>query len=185
MMLSWLYAKFDARMVFVLRHPAPVILSQMAAPKTWNPRKRIDGYREDRELLQNISDSTRTALFRRHDDVEAYAVSWCLENSVALAQAGACGIHVVHYEDLLSTPAEAWSGVLKALGLSRWPNETLIRQPSQQAWGEKAKNPELILRYDAWMRNLDASVASRIQGVMDEMGFNVYKVSEAEPVSTR
>ena len=184
MMLGWLSARFDARIVFVIRHPAAVILSQMGAPKTWNPRKRIQGYRSDERLLENITDPLRSMLFRKHDDVEAYAVSWCLENSVALAQAARHGIHVVHYENLLNDPTVAWSGVMKALGLSTSPDESLIRQPSQQAWGEKAKDPELVRRYDSWMNDIDASVADGIQRVMDEIGLGIYRMSGAEPVST-
>lgn len=181
MMLAWLQARFDARIVFVIRHPAAVILSQMSARGAWNPARRIARYRRDDSLLEALPKPVREMLFADQADVESFALSWCIENIIALREAAASGIHVVYYERLLSHPDAEWSRVMQALELSRRPEKSLVSQPSQQAWGEKARNPALVRRYDAWMEQIGGSVADRIQVVLDKAGLDVYEIGKAEP----
>ena len=37
MMIGWLQRTFDARVVFMVRHPAAVVLSQSSSPRSWDP----------------------------------------------------------------------------------------------------------------------------------------------------
>ncbi len=184
MMLAWLRTKFAARIVFVIRHPAAVVLSQMKARKSWDPYTYIDRYRTDSELLEILDEQTRQLLFDDLEDVEAYTLCWCIENMVALDQARSCGIPVIHYERLMSRGLPEWERVLAALDLENMPDRELISQPSQQAWGKKATDANLLLDYASWMADIDNSLPARIQYILDATGLSVYHVDDALPVLT-
>jgi len=182
MMLPWLQAEFDARIVFVIRHPAAVVLSQMKARRSWNPYRYIDLYRTDSDLLEILDARPRRLLFQALEDVEAYTLCWCIENTVALEQAQRHGILVVHYERLMSRGLPEWQRILTALELEKMPDRQLILQPSQQAWGRKATDSTLLLNYASWMEDTDNSVLARIQRILDATDMNVYHVDDSQPV---
>jgi hypothetical protein len=181
MLLSWLKEKFNARIVFIIRHPAAVVMSQAQAPGAWRPAAQIERYRNDKRLLDLLGGSFGRLLEQPHDTVAACALCWCVENSVALQQAAASGIPVVYYERLLKGGEEEWSRILSALELRRMPSSALVGRPSQQAWGEKAANAQLIRQYDSWMAKMNSSAASKIQGILDQTRMSMYSVSDPDP----
>ena len=181
-MLPWLQANFGARIIFVIRHPAAVIFSQMKAPNSWNPYQYIDRYRADSNLLHILDAETTQLLLQTIEDVEAYTLCWCIENMVALKQAQRRKIPIVHYELLLQRGIPEWRRIVSALGLECVPNEQLTLQPSQQTWGRKATDSTLLLKHASWMENVDVSVLARIQRVLDATGMQVYSVDEPLPV---
>ncbi len=183
MMLGWIKSKFDARIVFMIRHPVPVILSQLKSPRAWKAQDYIVRYRADARLLDAIGDDLRTMLFRDLSDTEGLALCWCIENTIALRQAEQTGIAVIYYEKLLDQGRPQWQRILTALDLDVLPKEDLIRKPSQQTWGEKSKNVELLRKHAAWMDRLDQPTATGIQSVLDAAGVSIYRVSEALPVT--
>jgi hypothetical protein len=181
MMLAWLQARFSARIVFVIRHPAAVVMSQMKSRKSWNPRAYIDRFRADLDLLEVIDAQTRQLLFHDLEDVESYTLCWCIENMIALEQAKRSGIAVVHYERLISRGSPEWQRIVLALELKKMPDRELVLQPSQQAWGRKARDASLLLNYASWMENIDNSVSTRIQWTLDAIGMKLYRVDSALP----
>jgi hypothetical protein len=182
MMLAWLRASFSARIVFIIRHPAAVVLSQMKARQSWDPYAYIDRYRADSELLEILGPQMNRLLFQELEDVEAFTLCWCIENAVALEQAQSCGVPVVHYEQLMNRGLPEWERVLSALDLEGMPDRKLILEPSQQAWGKKAKNAALLLDYASWMSEIDDSMSDRIQRILDETDTNIYRVASALPM---
>lgn len=182
MMLPWLQATFDARIVFVIRHPAAVILSQMKAQRAWNPYEYIDRYRADSDLIHTLDVKTKRLLLQSIDEVEAYALCWCIENTVALEQAQRCAIPIVYYEQLVQRGIPEWQRIVSALELEQMPEERLISQPSQQTWGRKATDSTLLLKHASWMEDVDVSVSARIQRILDATGMQVYSVNDPLPV---
>ncbi len=182
MVLAWIKANFDARMVFVMRHPAAVIMSQMKSPRAWTPQQNIERYRRNSRLLDVIPQGSKRLLSEDLEDVEAHTLSWCIENAVALQQAADSNILVVHYETLVRRGLPEWKRIMSALELDIVPEESLIFRPSQQAWGGKALDAELVRQYASWMEHIDRLTAMRIQRVLDDTGFSVYHTSEALPM---
>jgi len=182
MMLPWLQKNFDAQIVFLIRHPAAVVMSQMTSPDVWKPFSRINRYRADSRLLDILNDQTRELLNGRLDDVEAFTLSWCIENSVALKQARDCGILVTYYEDLLNRGQPEWRRILAALDLQVMPDNELLNLPSQQARGEQVRDLMQNYRYATWMNNIESNTARRIQNILDITGMDVYRVDQALPI---
>lgn len=181
MMLPWLKEQFHPRMVFVVRHPAAVVMSQMRAPRAWYLADRMRIYQSDQRLLDVLDRQAKVLLFKPLEEIEAFTLSWCIENSIALKHARENGIHVVFYENLLEEPDREWAKILTALDLSSMPDRNLISRPSQQAWGDKAADSSLVRQYGLWMDRMDKSSASRIQKVLDNVGMNTYVLTEALP----
>ena len=184
MMLGWIKKNFDAKIVFIVRHPAAVILSQMNAPHAWNPQSNIARYRRDIQLMEMLDDNTSKLLGRNLADVEALALSWCIENGVALRQCRESGIPLVYYETLVDRGYPEWQRITAALALHVVPDQRLIAQPSQQAWGDKAKSPRLVRQYASWMKRIDKPTATTIQDTLNATGIRFYSIDQATPITS-
>ena len=181
MMLSWLQRNFRARIVFVIRHPAAVVQSQMRAQHAWNLDQRFEIYRGDERLLSILNEKSKEMLFKPLETVEAFTLSWCIENSIAIQQATESGIHIAYYENLVQGGEEEWIKILSALGLERLPDRSLIFRPSQQAWGKKASDPGLLRQHDSWRKEIKPSTAKCIQNVLDATGMHIYTLRNSLP----
>jgi len=183
MMISWLQKNFDARIVFVTRHPAAVVLSQSVSPRSWNSQRQMALYKASPPLLDALDSRMRDLLSQPLDEIEALTLAWSIENSIAFKQAAESDVPVVYYETLLENSDTEWQRIMSALGLKNVPDSALIARPSQQAWGKQARDPALVRRYESWMQRIDPQIADRIQAVLDEVGIDVYRVSQALPVA--
>ncbi|MEX2495402.1 MAG: hypothetical protein WD448_04895, partial [Woeseia sp.] len=182
MMLGWIKKNFDARIVFVVRHPAAVVLSQAKSMRAWKPQRTIEAYRQDPRLLEVLDRDTQQLLFANLTDIEALTLSWCIENSIAFRQAEQSGIPVVHYEILVQKGLPEWERILSALELSVLPDQELILQPSQQTWGGKAKDARLVRQYARWMQEIDGDTASKIQDILALTGITSYSIKQPLPL---
>lgn len=185
MLLAWMKQNLDARIVFVIRHPAAVVLSQLKSPNSWDPYYQIEKYREDAGLLEVLESRTRDLLLEPLEKAEASTLCWCIENSIALQQAENNGITVVRYEKLLDLGPPEWDRISAALDLKGKPSGDLIARPSQQAWGEQARDPNLVRRYASWMHRIDEMTASRIQSVLDATDTRSYSIHQAMPIESQ
>jgi hypothetical protein len=185
MMLPWIKAQFDARIVFMIRHPAAVVLSQLSSPDSWDPYQQIEVYRKDSSLIEKVDGRMRDLLFQRLDKTEALTLSWCVENSIALRHAEEHGILVVHYEELIRNGHPEWQRLLNALDLENFPSDEQISRPSQQAWGERAADPKLVSKYAAWMNRIDSDTTSAIQKILDATGMVLYRTDQALSASKK
>jgi len=182
MMLSWLKEKWGARIVFLIRHPAAIVLSQMKSPSIWKPQFRIASYRTDSRLLDELNASTRKLLFEELDDIEAVTLSWCIENTIAFRQAKEQEICVVYYEHLVEKGLPEWRRMMTALSLEVVPDADLISRPSQQTSGDQALDRDLVSQYASWMTRIDDNTAARIQKVLDATKCGIYRIDQALPL---
>ncbi|MBT5221022.1 MAG: hypothetical protein HOI35_00755 [Woeseia sp.] len=185
MIISWLRENMAARMVFIVRHPAAVVLSQAASPQSWDPYRRLNLYKSDSRLSNAMSSRMRALLSQSLDSIEALTLAWCVENSIAFKQAAESDVPIIHYEDLLENGEAEWPRILAALDLEIMPDSDLIARPSQQTWGEQAKDPALVRRYESWMTRIDPKTAEKIQAILDEALVDVYNVTQALPVGRK
>jgi hypothetical protein len=181
MLLAWMHRSLQAKVVFVIRHPAAVVMSQMHASEMWNPYKRLDIYRSDERLLEVLDSRTRAVMSGELEMVEAFALSWCIENKIAIQQARENNIPIFCYETLLESGETEWRRLIAALDLPNMPEINLVTKPSQQAWGEKAANSRLVRKYDLWMDRIEPAVSSSIQKMLDVSEVDFYSVNKALP----
>lgn len=182
MMISWIHRVLNARIVFLIRHPAPVVLSQLRSPGIWRPIERIQAYQRDEQLMGAIDDRWRRALAADLTDVQALTLSWCLENSVALRQCNTSGIPVIFYEHLIENGMAEWTNIVDALELCETPGPSLIARPSQQAWGARANDEVTVRRYDFWQDGITKEQRSEIQEILDQTCMTIYHTSKSLPI---
>lgn len=181
MMLSWLKQTFDARIVFIVRHPAAVVTSQLHSLVSWKPYARIEQFRKDNGLLEMLGEGSRKLLFQSLDEIEACTLLWCIENQEALRQVRESNIHAVFYEDLIRDGQCRWREITSVLGLEIVPSEELVALPSQQAWGRQAEDPAVVHPYAAWTRRIDEATTTRIQSILDAAHVDFYHVGDPLP----
>ena len=182
MMLSWLQRTFNARMVYIVRHPVAVVMSKLRAPYAWNCRSMLGRYKEDRRWMQALDKDFSNLLTDNLSDTEAHTLQWSIEVQVALQQARAAGIPVVSYEQLVENSDNQWPRIWNALELEKSPDVELVSAPSQQAWGESARSADAVrMKYMAWMSRCDAETLASVERILDATGMRLYSVNRALP----
>lgn len=184
MMLPWLQAKLGAKIVFVIRHPIPVILSQMRNPAIWHAKNRISQYRKDNALKRQLTKTASALLFTELEDVEALALSWCIENSIALEHCRQYNITTIFYERLIDDGEPGWQRIIDSLQLPCVPDKATIARPSQQTWGKKATDEHVVARYAAWQEDVAPDISVRIQAILDKCEIDIYSSGTADPLQT-
>ena len=181
LMLGWLRRTFDARIVFLLRHPAAVVESQLRlGGDDWEPYEHLARYRGDAEFQRSSVGRYDTLLEADLSPAEALTTIWCIENQHPLEQAERTGYEVVFYEHLIEEPEREWCRVVRALGLSGLPDAGLLTKPSQQA-SREWRTQRLTNDYRRWMDRISPPVSAEIDSVLRRLGVSVYAVGDPLP----
>ena len=186
LMLDWIHANFDSRIVLLMRHPCAVVESQLRFPEHWDPYWLLAKYRSDRRLMQGPLRARSGVLDQKLSRPQALAAIWCIENLVPSSQAAANNYTVVFYEELLERPDVEWSRIATGLGVTIVPEDKLLERPSQQAAVRLQKleinNEENYSKsYASWRARLTAADISQIASVLEGLGVTFYAVSENRP----
>lgn len=186
LILDWLCARFDARIILLIRHPGAVVESQLrSAYRTWNPYPVLERYGQNRRLLEGPLSGLGDLLSSKLDPAEALTLVWCVQNLVPLSQARRNKYTIVFYEELLEHPERHWPRICEALGLETVPETRLLDAPSQQAsanWSaDRQFDKGYTISYDRWRNDLDRIHHSQIQSVLERAGIQFYAVDESRP----
>jgi len=180
LMLGWLRAKYDARIVFVARHPGAVIESKMRLGGiSWDPETMIKYYRTA-GILGDCLGRYRELLEEDLSPVEAHTLIWCIENQLPLEQAGKQGYLSVFYEDLVRDGEKEWLRITNALNLTSSPwGSAVVDQPSQQSTPARARRK---LGADSnWYDRMSEKELEAIQQVLNAVEMNVYTAFDPLP----
>ena len=183
LMLPWLRNVYDARIVHIIRHPAPVVISQLRSLNIWKPQERLKYYRRDDRLRQVAGRGACALLDAELSDAAALTLSWCIENDLAIRAGQLPGICLIHYEDLVTNPGSVWKAIVEALELTQLPPDGLVERPSQQTWGTVREGVEPGERLAGWMDRIDDEVANDIQFVLESTRFDRYRIDSATPIN--
>ncbi len=182
-MLGWLSQHCGGRVVLMVRHPGAVIESELRGK--WVPERVLDRFKRDEALHELTGNRYRSLLTRHLNDVEALAARWVIENQYPILWAPADKVAVVHYERLKSAPSAEWQQLCAALDLPNVPTAAALAKPSQQS---SRSRPESIVAGSPtprWLQKLTQAQVDAVQGVLDEVGFDLYSMSDAAPRATR
>lgn len=179
LMLGWLSRQCGGRVVLIIRHPGAVIESELRGK--WEPQAALDRFRHDAALHELTGNRYRTLLSRPLSDIEALATRWVIENQYPTLWASADGVTVVHYERLKSSPGEEWPRMCAALDLANVPATSALARPSQQSGSRKPESNSAGSKAPRWMQDLTQGQVREIQGVLDEVGFELYSMRDLAP----
>lgn len=185
LMLDWVHANFDARILFVLRHPGAVVESRLRFAEHWDPFPLLEKYRNDAALMNGPLKAQATWLDRKYTRAEALTAIWCVENLVPAAQAASNGYLIVFYEELLERPEVEWPRIVNGLGLDTVPSGRLLDKPSQQAAVQlkprSATNADYSKGYGRWQALVTRDNLAQIDLVLQAFGVTFYSAFELRP----
>jgi hypothetical protein len=179
LMLGWLAARMECRIVLIIRHPGAVLESEMRGG--WRADDALKRFRGDARFHEVTGGRYANLLERRMTYEESLALRWLIENQRFIEEGRPDAISVVHYEHLKANAAGTWKALCGYLGLSRRPDSTLLAQPSQQSSGRAQPNPTGGTAESPWRAALGPERCARVQAVLDEARFVAYSMSDPQP----
>lgn len=103
-LMEWFEKEFDAKIVYLLRHPVPVALS--IQKRNW--QNKAKAYLNDDVFLENYLNDDQTqyanSILDEGSQMERYVLEWALENLVPLNSDRKENWLVITYEELLLNP---------------------------------------------------------------------------------
>jgi len=182
LMLGWIRRNFDARIVFLVRHPLAVVESQLRlGGADWNARPVLDHYRQDLGLRRYSGDRYGRYLEQELTPAQGFALAWCIENQIPMEQAQAKGYGIVFYERLRAEPDQEWKRVIDTLELKNVPDPRLLKKPSQQASARWRRNGTGEGR-PRWREQFGEENMEAIDSMFQELSMTAYGTTSLEPV---
>ena len=179
LMLGWLSKRLNCRTVLIVRHPGAVIESELRG--SWKPEFALERFKGDARLHEITNNRYRQLLSRSLVRAEALAARWVIENQWVIEQAKANGVTIVFYERLTASPESEWPRICRALDLDIVPAAEIFSRPSQQSAPKRSavkSNPDGTPR---WQRVLSHDQLAEIQGILNDVEFELYSMGEPEP----
>lgn len=184
--IAWFGSTFDARIVYLLRHPIAVAISSERFPLLGAFLET--SYREHFSGEQLIL-ADRIASLGSH--LEQGVLSWCLQNAVPL-RASTDDWAVVTYEQMVVEPEPVITELARTLSL---PAPDRMRaaltvpsvnvkikssEETQHLLYETAaeRRPDLV---DKWRRRVDASDEARAMEIVEVFGIDTYTAGDVFP----
>lgn len=183
LMIEWLQEKFNAKVIFVMRHPGAVIESQLRlGGDSWDPYKRLAYYQNSPLFMRDLGERYGTFLEKSLTPAQANTLIWCIENQYPLERASPAGYAVFTYEQLMAQPQQQWARVCDALQLSATPDDAVLNRPSQQASDAWKTQSTASSSESRWMKRLEKNESAQIQDLLDELGVDAYRMDNPQPL---
>jgi hypothetical protein len=186
LMLGWVQANFDARIVLILRHPGAVVESQLRSSYlAWDPYPLLERYRNERKLVEGPLRGLTQLLEAKLSPAAALTLVWGIQNLVPITELDPAGASIVFYEELLENPEKEWGTAVATLGLRSSPSDEVLKRPSQQAaaqWSNDGMPADgYSVDHGRWSERLGADECRDIQSMLDALGISFYSVNRGRP----
>ena len=101
LLLGWMRANFPGMpMILLLRHPCAVAASKLALG--W--KDGLAGVMAQEDLVEDHLRPFEDEISKANTDFERHVFLWCIENYVPLKQLSPEDVHLVFYEEILTSP---------------------------------------------------------------------------------
>ena len=181
LMLAWIRARFDARIVLVLRHPGAVVESRLRlGGEDWEPQEQLQRYLAQTDLQRDYLFKYDALLHGPLSAAQAHTAIWCIENQLFLTESSSGAFTVAFYEHLLSGQSESWRSVVDSLALEHLPDQRLLANPSQSARVTRSGT------FDSgegqrWHERLTPTIRREISEILRAMDVTIYDVDDPMP----
>ena len=193
LMLDWLSANFDPRIIFLVRHPGAVAASKMAAAKTeggaiWdfngpNEQRILSQYKHDQQLRNDYLDKYFEIFSGKLSPVAGHTLIWCIENMLPIYNLQKKKRYVFFYEDIVNNPEKEFDHMVKILGLERTPDNADVLKPSQQASIELRNSSSVNNQLTRWMKSFDEQQLKEIDRMLRFFKVSIYDAYDPMPVN--
>ena len=193
LMLDWIEKNFNARILFLVRHPGAVVASQIAASKAkdgsvWDfngPDKQgiLSQYKNDEQLRKDYLDKYYEIFSENLSPVAGHTLIWCVENILPIYNRQKKKRYVFFYEDIVNNPEKEFNHMVKILGLERKPDSSIILRPSQQASREMKNNSSKENQLTRWMKSFNQQQLGEMDRILKFFKVTTYNAYESTPIS--
>jgi len=193
LMLDWIEKNFDAKIVYIVRHPGAVVASKITASKTkggavWdfigpNEQKILFQYQQDEQLRNDYLDKYYEIFSEKLSPVAGHTLLWCVENILPIYNLQKKKRYVFFYEDIVNNPEKEFGWMLKILGLERKPDSSIIVRPSQQASREFRNGSFDENQLTRWMKIFNQQQLDEMDKILKSFKVTTYNAYEPMPVS--
>jgi hypothetical protein len=193
LMLDWLAANFNPKIIFLVRHPGAVVASKIAAAKikggaVWdfngsNEQKILFQYKQDEQLRKDYLDKYYEIFSEKLSPVAGHTLLWCIENILPVYNQQKKKRYVFFYEDIVKNPEKEFGRMVKVLGLEQKPDNAIIIRPSQQASREMRNRSFEEKQLTRWMKSFNQEQLGEIDKILKFFKVTTYNAYEPLPVS--
>ena len=193
LMLDWLSANFNPRIIFLVRHPGAVAASKIAAAKTkggrgWdfngpNEQRILFQYKQDEQLRKDYLDKYYEIFLEELSPIAGYTLIWCIENILPIYNLQKKKRYVFFYEDIVKNSKKEFDHMVKILGLERNPDKSCILMPSQQASREMRNSSFEENQLTRWMKSFNQEQLGEMDRILKFFNVTTYNAYESMPVS--
>ena len=185
LMLGWLRRNFDARIAFLVRHPAAVVESKVRlGGDDWCATAMLSRYRSDESFMDVFGNRYSWLLdhISELSDIEAHGGVWCIENQAPLEQAKEHGYEVLFYERLAEMVEAEWDKAVIELGLDKKPDEKALRVPSEQTRSHLKRKVFDSAQHSTWVQRIGVSELRELEHVLKKAEVSAYTVDHPLPL---
>ena len=189
LMIGWLAKNYDAKIVFVVRHPAAVVSSRLRLIENspmhdWSFKDVLQQYEKDEHLREDYLYKYNATLHSSLSLTSGLAVIWCVENILPIIKVQKAGHRVAFYEDLIDNPKAHWDHTVYSLGLNAVPKSELLVNPSQQASIHMKKGIfDVNTQLTKWRQHLSKEQLLEIDKILSIFHVTIYSVWDPMPIS--
>jgi hypothetical protein len=176
MAAEWLYERYQPQMVLIVRHPCPVILSEL--------KQGVSGKESLATLLDSsdlVSDHLRSYvsfLKQATGEIEQLGAVWAARHRViANALEKNPQWRIVYYEALCADPERQFEELIRALGL-RWSRTMAAYvewHSSGDATGMYSTRRVSRRRIDSWMERMSTHDVERVRRIVSTLSIPFYQ----------
>ena len=193
LMLDWLAANFNPRIIFFVRHPGAVAASKIAAAKTkggavWdfnrrNEQRILHKYKNDEQLRKDFLNQYYEIFSEKLSPVAGHTLLWCIENILPIYNQQKRKRYVFFYEDIVMNSEREFDRMVKILGLERKPGNSIVIRPSQQASQEMRNRLCEENQLTRWMKSFNQKQLGELDRILKYFKVTTYNAYEPMPVS--
>ena len=193
LMLDWIEKNFNAKTVYVVRHPGAVVASQIAASKAksgavWDfngstKQSILSQYKQDEQLRKDYLDKYYQIFSEKLSPVAGHTLLWCIENILPVYNQQKKKHYVFFYEDIVKNPEKEFGRMVKVLSLERKPDSVIIVRPSQQASMEMKNEAFGDKSLTRWMKKLSKQQLGEIDNILKIFNVKIYNAYDPMPIS--
>lgn len=170
MMLAWIDRTFHCPIVYMVRHPCAVVLSNTKL----NWEAHLDILLSQPELVEDYLAPFESIIREAKTPIQEHAIAWCVENMVPLRQFADHDWVFCTYEELCRDAESEVNRIFARLGLKRTKRvDQAVGRPSRQTRFDSAIRMDKDPVSD-WQNHLTKKEISEILAIVSEFGIELY-----------
>lgn len=184
LILRWIHVHFpDMPIIYILRHPAAVVSSQMRLGWDMDVQERIQKLVNQTELVEDYLHPFVRVFQRVRNEFEMRTLTWCLTHYILFKQFKPGEIHLVFYEALAQNPLQELQKIFEYLKLPLEETKILpiIDQPSKTTWSKDLPAESSIKQIDKWKEIFTDEQAKFILNALQMFGLEAIYGTRTSP----